>query len=86
MIDRLLQATAAFRQRHATHQVIAGNPAMDEAPLTDLAFAQALKKLRYVEGGRFIIGEMRTLFDDRAEKYDKAGDRGQSQGVAHDCE
>ena len=66
MIDRLLQATVAFRQRHATHGVIAGDPAVDEAPLTDLALAQALKKLRYVEGGRFIIGEMRIFFDDRA--------------------
>jgi hypothetical protein len=75
MIDRLLQATAAFRQRHATHAVIAGKPAVDEAPLTDLAFAQALKKLRYVESGRFIIGELRVFFDDRAEKYSTAGDQ-----------
>ena len=81
MIDRLLQATAAFRQRHATHQVIAGNPAVDEAPLTDLAFAQALKKLRYVEGGRFIIGKMRIFFDDRAEKYDKAGDKDKAKAL-----
>jgi hypothetical protein len=81
MVDRLVQATAAFRQRHATHRVIAGNPAVDEAPLTDLAFAQALKKLRYVEGGRFIIGEMRIFFDDRAEKYDTAGDKDKAKAL-----
>jgi len=73
LIDRLLHASAAFRQRHAARRETAGGPAVDEQPLADLAFVRELKKLRYVEDGRFIVAALRTFFDDRATKYEAAG-------------
>ena len=73
LIDRLLHATAAFRQRHAARREIAGSAAVNEQPLTDLAFARELKKLRYVDDGRFIVAALRTCFEDWATKYAAAG-------------
>jgi hypothetical protein len=68
LINRLSQASVAFRERYAIR-----GPAVDEQPLTDLAFARELKKLRYVENGRFIVAALRTRFEDWATKYEAAG-------------
>jgi hypothetical protein len=73
LIDRLLHASAAFRQRPAARRETADSAAVDEQSLTDLAFARELKKLRYVENGRFIVAALRTFFDDWATKYAAAG-------------
>jgi hypothetical protein len=73
LIDRLLHATAAFRQRPAVPRELAGTTAVDEQPLADLAFARELKRLRYVEDGYFIVAALRTRFEDWATKYEAAG-------------
>jgi hypothetical protein len=73
LIDRLLHATAASRQRDAARRATAGSTDVDEQPLADLAFARELKKLRYVEDGRFIVAALRTRFEDWATKYEAAG-------------
>lgn len=70
LIDRLLHATAVSRQHHAARRETAGSPHVDEQPLEDLTFARELKKLRYVEDGRFIVTALRTRFEDWATKYE----------------
>jgi hypothetical protein len=70
LIDRLLHATAALRQRHAAP---AGSPDADEQPPTDLAFARKLKERRYVEGGLLIVAALRTRLGDWAMKYEAEG-------------
>ena len=76
LIDRLLLATAASRQRDAARQ---GSPDVDEQSLGNLAFARELKKLHYVEPGCLIVAALWTRFEDWGTKYEAAGS---SHGIA----